>query len=135
MKIIETKNVFGKVFDRDVLGLPMTPAKWKGKFKYTPITIIRVSCGGGSQWKEYVERIDFDILQKELPYSLIKVTTIDGEDKLINNNNIVEVRHATMMEGLLDSYNFPTGVYKYRFLVKGKVAPDNTKYMDIGKYY
>ncbi len=83
----------------DTVGLPFTPGWFIGEFKVTPVTVIKMSCGGGiggAQWELYVTPIDFTQLRRVERF--IEVHTIDGDDVLINVNNIVDVHKRWIHE-------------------------------------
>ena len=107
-----------------LIGLPRTPGVWVSLPEYRPITRINMSCGGGmggSHWYEYVERIDISKLENHGTSQLIKVKTIDGNDKLINLNYVVEIdSEVTLVSATMrsENHNFPVGTYEYRFLVR-----------------
>lgn len=103
------------------IGLPMTPSSWMGDAIYTPVSRIKMSCGGGmggSSWYETVERIDIDNIDLDKP---LIVTTIDGNKKMLNPRYIVLIdSEITMVTRKLNSKNtnFPVGVYIYSWLIR-----------------
>ena len=103
------------------VGLPMTPSSWMGDAIYTPVSRIKMSCGGGmggSSWYETVERIDIDNVDLNKP---LIVTTIDGNKKMLNPRYIVLIdSEITMVTRKLNSKNtnFPVGVYTYSWLIR-----------------
>ena len=120
------KNYFKYIYDKKEFGIPMTPSYWVShKVKYTPITRLKMSCGGGlggSQWFEYVERISLDELVG-CPNSLIRVKAIDGgepKDKVINLRYMVDAEDFTVASMELNSQNpnFAKGKYTYRILLE-----------------
>lgn len=103
------------------IGKPMTPSKWIGDVIYTPVSRIKMSCGGGmggSAWYETVERIDIDNIDLNKP---LIVTTIEGNKRMLNPKYIVLIdSEITMATRKLDSKNpnFPMGIYTYSWLIR-----------------
>lgn len=103
------------------IGFPRTPSRWEGDPIYTPVSRIKMSCGGGmggSVWYETVERIDIETLDFTKP---LIVTTIDGNKKLLNPRYIVMIdSEITMVTRTLYSFNpnFPKGKYEYSWLFR-----------------
>ena len=103
------------------IGKPMTPSEWIGDAIYTPVSRIKMSCGGGmggSSWYETVERIDIDNVDLNKP---LIVTTIDGNKKMLNPRYIVLIdSEITMVTRKLNSKNdnYPIGIYTYSWLIR-----------------
>ena len=82
------------------LGKSVTPSSWLRKPDYTPITRIRLSCGGGmggSSWYEYIERLE-NIPSNEV----IKVKRYDGKEIYINTSWVVMAEDFKLAEALLE---------------------------------
>ena len=103
------------------VGLPMTPSSWMGDAIYTPVSRIKMSCGGGmggSSWYETVERIDIDNVDLNKP---LIVTTIDGNKKMLNPRYIVLIdSEITRVTRKLNNKNdnYPIGIYTYSWLIR-----------------
>ena len=119
MEFVKTK--FDQLFTRDSVGKPMTPGYWKSKeMTYMPITRLTMTSGGGlggSRWNEYVKRVKLEDLTEG---TRVVFETWDGEEKLINLNNVVEAEYYTIAYGVYhsDNSNYKTGDYTYYYLVK-----------------
>ncbi len=117
------KDIFDKIETKTTIGKPLTPSTWIGEPKYYPITRIKITCGGGmggSSWYEYVDRIPLDKFE-DFTGKMLRVKTVDGNEKLINPNYVVEVdSEITMICATLNSQNphFEKGLYEYRFLYR-----------------
>ena len=121
------------VYTNNYIGVPMTPGHWVSKsVEYTPITRLRMSCGGGiggAQWFEYVNRVPLDELA-EMKSAI--VTTWNGKRKLINMNYVVEAEKFTIAIAVYDSMNpnFQKGEYLVaRLLEDGSVVSLSDKYL------
>ena len=106
----------------DIITPPLTPSKWvDNKVKYTPITRLRLSCGGGmggAQWYENVQRIPLSDIK---PNTMLEVTDLEGRKHLVNTRYIVEADSSvTVASVYLDSQNsnFEMGVYEFSWLIK-----------------
>lgn len=93
------------------MGLPKTPARWEGSPKYTPITRILLSCGGGmggSRWYEYVKRIPLDSIK-----GITVVEDIHGKKKAVNERYVVEMEDFTLVKAVYhsDNPNFQKGLW------------------------
>jgi hypothetical protein len=113
---------FENIYTNNTIGQPMTPSKWvSNKPTYTPITRIKMTCGGGiggSSWYEYVKRINMENIR---PDDMLIVTDINARQKLLNTRYIVSVENdLSVLSALLDSQNnnFEVGIYEYRWLVR-----------------
>lgn len=121
------------VYKDNCIGVPMTPGHWVSKsVEYTPITRLRMSCGGGiggAQWFEYVNRVPLDELA-EMKSAI--VTTWNGKRKLINMNYVVEAEKFTIAKAVYDSTNpnFQKGEYLVaRLLEDGSVVSLSDKFL------
>lgn len=118
---------FSKVYNRTTFGRPMTPGSWvtlNRDIKYTPVTRLSMSCGGGmggSHWYEYIERVPLEDLVNQ---NRIIATTWDGKRKLINMNNVVSADEYTIASAVYhsDNPNFPVGEY-----LVARLIPDGAK--------
>lgn len=136
--VVGKVNYFKSVYKRSTFGVPRTPSRWISKeMNYIPITRIGMSCGGGiggSQWFEYVERIELSVLET-YPSSLITVTTLDGKEKLINRDYVVDAEQFTVGWMLLNSQNpnFKKGNWLYRILLEdGQKVELDDEFMSTG---
>lgn len=118
------KDIFDKIETKTTIGKPLTPSTWVGEPKYYPITRIKMTCGGGmggSSWYEYVERFSLNDISDRPLGTMWRIKTVDGNEKLINPNYVVEVdSEITMVCVTFDSRNphFEKGIYTYRFLYR-----------------
>lgn len=108
------------IIKADKLYLPKTPAAWCGNPTYTPITRIRISCGGGmggAQWFEYVLRHDKPDTNR---LGLAEYTRWNGKPITINPAFIVSAEDFTLVTATYDSRNtnFAQGLYKVRLLAE-----------------
>lgn len=99
-------KLFGYVYTKDTMGVPCTPGYWiSDKVTYEPITMLRISCGGGiggAQWCEYVKRISFEDLCNN---EKIIVETVDGEKIWINTRWVVEAHQYNIAKAVYHSDN------------------------------
>lgn len=117
------RDAFERVLEDGAnVGYPMSPGNWVTGITKTPITTIKMTCGGGiggAQWLVRVERLPFDVFQKAEGF--VKVKDIDGDEKLLNARYIVDVDNSvTMMSCIFDSQNpsYAQGEYLCRWLVE-----------------
>ena len=121
VKLVDLKTIY----DAPTLGKPMTPGNWVGReMKCIPVTMLSMSCGGGtggSHWYEYIERIPLEDLCNG---NRIVVKTWDGKSKLINLNNVVTAEQLTIATAVYNSKNpnFEQGEY-----LVAKLTRDNHK--------
>lgn len=116
-----------EVYIKSTFGKPMTPGHWvtlNKDVKYTPVTRLSMSCGGGmggSHWYEYIARIPLEELAEK---ERVVVTTWDGERKLINMSNVVTADEYTIVSAVYHSENpnFPVGEY-----LVARLVPDGAK--------
>lgn len=101
---------------------PLSPSNWlDNEVKYTPITRLRLSCGGGiggAQWYENVQRIPLSDIK---PDTMLEVTDLEGRKHLVNTRYIVEADSSvTVASVYLDSQNtnYEVGVYEFSWLIK-----------------
>ena len=82
------------------LGKKKNPSYWEGEPEYTPITRIRMSCGGGmggAQWFEYIYR-----LGKIPSNTIMKVKRYDGKVISLNTSYVVSAEDFTLAKAELN---------------------------------
>lgn len=122
---MERHDKFERIFkEPSKIELPMTPAKWEGDITYRPVTALKIAYGHEDDrqpWNEYVEKIDIESID---PEKMLIVTTIDGEQKLINPQYIIAARNLTMATAIIDSsnINYENGLHEFRYLCEQGVT-------------
>lgn len=130
------RNKLDSLYKKDILGQPMTPGHWKSKeLEYIPITRLRMTAGGGiggSCWYEYIKRVPLESLTNG---ERIVAETYNGEEKMINLNNVVKAELFTIATGVYhsDNPNFKRGDYTYNLLIEDghKITLSNDGYTSI----
>ena len=83
-----------------IMNKPKTPSTWIGEPKYTPVTRIKISCGGGmggASWYEYVHKVT------EIPANtLVKFKRFDGKEFMLNTSFVVCAEDFTLAKVELD---------------------------------
>lgn len=83
------------------IGYKCTPSRWTHEPKYQKITVISMTCGGGtgsSSWKEYVYRTG-------IGEGIANYVTIDGKEINLNSNYIVKTEDFTLVTVRMETCN------------------------------
>ena len=121
MEILKKHYILKKTLDKSVLGLPFTPSYWINEFKYTNLSVIELTYGGGmggSHEYLYCNRI-FNLYDALRENEFLTVNTVQGGEVIINTRYVVKANnnHQMLTAVLNSKHPNKTGLHEFNFLI------------------